>query len=210
MSYRILDLSNFPRRAHFDYFRAMANPYVGVTVQVDITAFQAARRERKLPFFLPFLYCIGQAANRVPQLRQRIVGEEIWEFDQCDTSHTVLCSDETYSYCQLNCNVDFDVFFPEASRLHAEAKEHPTLDDGEDGVSLLFVSCLPWLSYTALQQPTPVPADSNPRITWGKFVEEGGRCTLPVTLLAHHALVDGSHMGAFYQELQGQLKQFGK
>lgn len=50
MNYRILDLSNFPRRAHFDYFRTMANPYVGVTVQVDITAFQAARRERKLPF----------------------------------------------------------------------------------------------------------------------------------------------------------------
>ena len=27
----MLDLAAYPRRAHFDYFRQMANPYVSVT-----------------------------------------------------------------------------------------------------------------------------------------------------------------------------------
>lgn len=29
-------------------------------------------------------------------------------------------------------------------------------------------------------QPVPVPADSNPRITWGKYFQQGGRMLLPV------------------------------
>ncbi len=37
----------------------------------------------------------------------------------------------------------------------------------------IFISTLPRISYTSLIQPVPVPADSNPRITWGKyFVQE--------------------------------------
>ena len=70
---------------------------------------------------------------------------------------------------------------------------------------LLFVSCVPWLSYTALVQPTPVPADSNPRITWGKYDRQGERILLPVSLLANHALVDGIHIARFYQALEREL-----
>ena len=43
----------------------------------------------------------------------------------------------------------------------------------------------------SLELPTPVPADSNPRITWGKYAQEGERVTMPVSLLANHALVVG-------------------
>ena len=35
MKYRRLNLDAYPRRAHFDYFRTLADPYVGVTVDVD-------------------------------------------------------------------------------------------------------------------------------------------------------------------------------
>ena len=34
---RQIDLSNDPRRAQFDYFRNFRDPYVSVTVPVDIT-----------------------------------------------------------------------------------------------------------------------------------------------------------------------------
>lgn len=32
-----LDMNAYPRRGHFDYFRSMRNPYVGVTVDVEVT-----------------------------------------------------------------------------------------------------------------------------------------------------------------------------
>ena len=39
---------------------------------------------------------------------------------------------------------------------------------------------------------------------------EGGRTSLPVTLLAHHALVDGVHIAAFYDALEAEMNRFAK
>lgn len=208
MKYRPIDLERWPRREHFTYFSAMADPYVGVTAQVDITDFLAACRAEELPFFLSFLYCAGRAANAVPQLRQRIVGGAPVEFDSCDTSHTVMREDGTYSYCRLDCMQPFEQYLPAALALQEEARAHGGLDDGEDAVSLLFISTLPWVRYTAIRQPVPMPADSNPRLTWGRFEERDGQATMPVTLLANHALVDGAHIGAFFQALERETGAF--
>ena len=29
MPYRVIDMESYPRKAHFDYFRSLAYPYVG-------------------------------------------------------------------------------------------------------------------------------------------------------------------------------------
>lgn len=208
MDYRAIDWESYPRKAHFAYFSAMADPYAGVTAPVDVTGFLAACRERRVPFFLSFLWCAGRAANAVPQLRQRIVDGRPVEFSSCDTSHTVLRADGTYCYCRLDCTRPFGEFLPQAVGRQEEAKAGGDLDDGEDALSLLFVSTLPWVGYTALRQPAPAPADSNPRITWGRYDEAGGRIAMPVTLLVNHALVDGAHMGRFYQVLEEELEGF--
>ena len=207
-SCRPIDLERWPRREHFAYFSAMADPYAGVTVQVDITRFLAACREARLPFFLSFLYCAGRAANAVPQLRQRIIDGAPVQFDSCDTSHTVMRDDGTYSYCRLDCMQPFERYLPAALAAQEQAKERGGLDDGEDAVSLFFVSTLPWVGYTALRQPVPTPADSNPRLTWGRFEERDGRAVMPVTVLVNHALVDGVHIGAFFQALERETGAF--
>ena len=77
-------------------------------------------------------------------------------------------------------------------------------------LSLLFISTLPWIRCTDLRQPVPTPADSNPRITWGKYTTEGRRTVMPATLLVNHALVDGAHMGRFYQGLERELEGFAR
>ena len=71
----------------------------------------------------------------------------------------------------------------------------------------LFISSLPWVSYTTLVQPVPQPADSHPRISWGKYFLQEGRTLLPVSILCHHALVDGLHLAAFYQALDRELAE---
>lgn len=205
MSYRTISMDNDPRREHFAYFSAMADPYVGVTVETDVTALRAACRRAGASFFLSFLYCAGRAVNAVPALRRRILNGQVVEFDCCDTSHTVLRPDETYGYCRLNCMQDFSDFLPEAMARHERAKAPAALDDGDDALSLIFVSALPWLHYSALRQPTSSPADSNVRVSWGKYVCEGDRTTMPVTLLANHALADGLHLARFYEALEREM-----
>ena len=205
--YREISLEDDPRRAQFAYFSTLANPYVGLTAEVDVGDFLARCHAIGWPFSLAMTYCAGLAANAIPALRRRIRNGGVVEFDHCRTSHTVLREDGVYAYCTLDPAQPFAQFLPEARRLQEAAREHGTLDDGEEPLDLLFLSSIPWLHYTALTQPTPIPADSNPRITWGKYATEGGKTTLPVTLLVNHALADGLHIAHFFAALREALEQ---
>ena len=54
MSERILNMERYERRAQFDYFRSLAYPYLGVTVEVDVTDYLARLNAAGYPFFLSF------------------------------------------------------------------------------------------------------------------------------------------------------------
>lgn len=201
-----LNMDTYPRKAHFDYFQSMAYPYAGLTVEVDITEFLSAIKAQGLPLFLSLCWCVSQAANSVPQLRQRILDGRIVEFDRCPTSHTVALPDGTYCYCTLDGGKPFFDYLSYAAAAQEAAKAQGTIEESsEEALSLFFVSTLPWVSYTALVQPVPYPADSNPRVTWGKYHTAGERTLLPVSILCHHALVDGIHIAAFYDALDKYL-----
>ena len=207
----VIDLTAYPRASHFRYFLNMGYPYVGMTVQADITEFYHWQKQNGVPFFLAFLWCAARAANRVPAFRQRIRDGEILEYPWCPSSHTVAREDGTYAYCQLDCRGDFASFLKRALPLHEEAARHGTIEeDTSDMLPYFYVSTVPWVHYTSVTQPTPIPADSNPRLVWGKYGAEGERITMPVTVLCHHGLVDGRQIGDFYRELDramGEIRQ---
>lgn len=201
-----IDMETYPRREHFAYFQACANPYVGTTCEVDITAFLTRARADARPFFLTFLWHAARAANAVPEFRQRIADGRIVQYDLCPTSHTLPMDDGTYRYCTLKTDMPLREFLPYAKQEQGKAKARGSIrETAGEAQSLFFVSSVPWLSYTALVQPTPVPADSNPRITWGKFHTAGDRVLMPVSVLVNHALADGRHIAAFYRELEQSL-----
>lgn len=211
MKYKLLDMETYKRKNHFAYFNTLAYPYVGITVNVDITEFLAVVKEKQQPFFLTFCYCVGRAANQVPEFRQRIIDGKIVEYDFCKTSHTVALEDGTYCYCTLDAGQPFEEYLPYAIQAQEAAKIQKRVEDDKEEVDgLIFISTLPWLSYVSFIQPTPIPADSNPRITWGKYFRQGERVQMPVSVLCHHALVDGLHLSQFYKCLEKQIKEITK
>ena len=208
--YHFVDMTDDPRRAQFDYFRTMTSPYVSVTVSCDITPLRTAVKERGLPFFLTLLHTAINAANDVPELRRRIKGERVAEYDRCLSSHTVALENGAYCYCTLDCAKPLDEFLPYAQEQVALAAAAAEIDDGDDPDALYFVSSLPWLSFTSLSLPIPNPPDSNVRITFGKLYEQDGKILLPLNLTAHHALADGIHLARFYEAFARRVNDFTK
>lgn len=203
MHYRYLDMETYKRKEHFAYFSSLAYPYVGLTANVDITSLLQKIKCENLPFFLTICYCVCKAANQIPEFRQRIIDGKIAEFDRCSTSHTVSLEDGTYCYCTLEHDLSFSDYLSYAVRKQEEARQAATIEEEkEDVYDKYFISTLPWLSYTGLIQPVPVPADSNPRMTWGKYFQQDGRIWLPVSVLCHHGLVDGRQIADFYRLLE--------
>ena len=197
----------YPRRQHFDYFRSLAYPYLGVSVDVDVTALVEFCRSRECSFYLAFMHAAAKAANGVSQLRQRIRDGGIVEYDVCPTSHTEMKPDGTYCYCTLHHDMPMDEYLVQAETARQRCRESGSLEEDEDADSMLFISTLPWLNYNALIQPVAGGDESNPRITWGKYKEDAqGRLMMPVTLLAHHALADGLHVSEFFRLLEKELE----
>lgn len=208
MKHITIDMDNNPRKAHFEYFNAMASPYIGLTAQTDITLLYDTVKAEKLPMFLSMLYAVTVAANSVPELRRRVADGSVIEYERCRPSFTLALDNDTYCYCTVNAPAqDLHSFIAEGKREQELAKVAQNLSDGEDDGDLLFISCLPWMNYSGFVQPTPSPADYNPRITWGKIYEQNGCMLMPLTLLANHALVDGLHVSRFYEAFERCLSE---
>ena len=210
MNYHEIDLACYSRKAHFEHFLHYPNPHVGVTVDVDVTDLVSVCKERGWSFYLAFIRVAALAANAVPELRRRIRGAGIVEYDACGTSHIELLLDGTYCYCTLRHDPaqSWDDYMTCAAAQRNLARAGASIQEEDDVESLLFITSLPWLQYSALVQPTAGPDDSNPRISWGKYApDHRGRLMLPLTLLCHHSLVDGLQISAFYQEVEACLKR---
>lgn len=200
-------MDSYKRKQHFEYFSSLSYPYVGVTSNVEISGFPEKVKAKGFPLFLTLCYCVSKAANAIPELRQRIEGNRIKEYDRCKTSHTVALEDGTYCYCTLEDRLPLKEYIPYAVEKQERAKRERSVVDNQNDINeLFFISTLPWISYCSLIQPVPIPADSNPRITWGKYFNQDGKTFLPVTILCHHALVDGLHIAAFLKELESYMK----
>ena len=204
MHYTIIDMEKDPRCGQFAYFRGMTFPFAGLTVEMDITDMMAARGGR--PFFLSMLYAVVRAANDVPQLRRRILPDgRVAEYDWCAPSYTAMKPDGVYVYCNVEGDLPYDDFVAQGQRRQREVLERGTLTEDGDVRSFFFVSSVPWVHYSQLQHPAESPDDSNPRISWGKYVTVNGRTTLPVSLFVNHALADGLHISRFFLNLEKEL-----
>ena len=71
MAYKIIDMNTYVRKEHFSYFRSLPYPYVGLTVDVDVTRLLERCRKQESSFYLCFMHLAALAADEVPQFRQR-------------------------------------------------------------------------------------------------------------------------------------------
>lgn len=203
-----IDLNSYQRMGQFKHFQKKAYPYVGCTVNVDVTNLLEQTRQKGEDFFLTFLYHLMGAANAVPEFRQRIINGEIWELDSCKSSHIINKEDFTYSRCTLDYNYDLDEFLDYAKKEEARAKQADTMEE-EDMASLLYISTKSWIFHFASMRPFGKNMETNPQITLGRYVEDEERkkAVMPVSILCHHALVDDVHIKKFFKELRERLSR---
>jgi len=88
-----------------------------------------------------------------------------------------------------------------------EMLKNPSMEDEEHRDDYLFLSAIPWVSFTSFSHAMHyTPADSVPRITWGKYFEEGEKILMPLSVQAHHAVVDGRHTGKYFELFQKYMR----
>ncbi len=203
---RYIDMQTWPRREHFKVFSTFDHPHAGLCANVDLTTFYPVVKQRGYSINVAIVYVISRAANAIPEFRYRIRAGKAIEHETVHPSVTILAPDDLFSFCTIDYTEDFASFAARAAERIAYVKEHPTLQNEAGRDNLLFMSAMPWVSFTSVLHPLHLqPADSVPRFAWGKFFDEGDLVKMPLSVQGHHALMDGIHIGRFYAQVQDDL-----
>ncbi len=203
-----INLQTWPRRQYFELFSQFDHPHFNMCANVDLTTFLPFVRNGKISFSVALIYVISRASNAIPEFRHRIRSGGVVEHDLVNPSVTILVDDDLFSFCTITYSVDFSEFAAAAARTISHVKDYPTLKNDPDQDDLLYMTAIPWVSFTSFMHPMQLhPADSIPRYAWGKFTEDGKHVKMPLSVQGHHALMDGIHMARFYTRVQDYLDQ---
>ncbi len=154
------------------------------------------------------VYLISRAANAIPEFRYRIRGEIVVEHEVVHPSMTILTDGDLFSFYMIDYVENFERFAVQAAEKIADAKAHPMLKNEPGQDNEMFMTAIPWVSFTGFMHPIHLNSpDSIPRFAWGKIFEDGERRKMPLAVQAHHALMDGIHMGRYYEVLQEFMDQ---
>lgn len=204
--YREIDLESWERKTTFEFFRDYEDPYFNITANLDVARLYDFCKSNSLAFSLTFLYCSLTAANEIREFRLRMIDEKVIEFDRVEATQTILNEDKTFSfsYYQLKDSV-FD-FVDAGKTARDKYLKLKTFDVEADRIDLIYYSAFPWVSFTSFKHATRLDNRLTvPRMVFGKMFEEHGTRKMPFSVEVHHAMMDGYHVGLYYETLQQKL-----
>lgn len=211
---RVIDVESWPRREHFRLYRGFEFPHVNICVQLDITALWANRARTSASPTVILVYTITKAANRVPEMRQRIRGEQLVEHEVIHPLITVLGDDDLFGVVTLTYEACFATFASKAAESLAKAKEGTSLNEfphDQEGKfvrdDLLSITILPWLAFTGFAITRKPQVDCIPLLAFGKVQAAGDRYLLPFFVNFHHALADGLHVARFVKYIEEEAQE---
>ncbi|MGH7550853.1 MAG: CatA-like O-acetyltransferase [Gemmatimonadota bacterium] len=206
---RRLDLDTWNRREHFAFYRGYDNPYFNICAPVDVTRLlERCRSEGGPSFFLASLWASMTAVNEIEELRYRIRGDDVVVHEIVHGGSTVLVPDGTFRFGYFDYNPDFERFAGDASAVleRVRARMGP-LEARPERDDMIHHSIIPWVAFTSFSHARRWGTeDSVPKVVFGRHHREGDIDRMPVSIEVHHALVDGRHVGRFFERFQHHLE----
>ena len=208
MSFRVVQ--DYYRRELFDFFRPYASPFWAVTFELEIGGALEELRRRQYPIYLNLCYLFTRAAQPLEDLRYRLREGEIVLHDRLHAGVTVPAAGGRFRFTYYDDE-------PEIERFNARlAADGAAGEDAGLGVRVdrdrawLFFSSLPKIPFTGLTHAYPDPQDDEPRVSFGRFREQGERRFMPVGLQVNHRFVDGAVVGELVERAQSALDGFSR
>lgn len=205
MTKTILDIESWNRKEHFRFFSALDDPFFGITAHVDFTAIYHEARHDAQSFFLYSLHHILTKANEIDEFKLRIEGtDSVVKYDTIHVSPTIGREDGTFGFAFFEYLPNRNEFIRQATHEIARVKDGSGLSFSENTgrADVIRYSSIPWFSFTEMKHAGSFKnGDSVPRISTGKLIATHGSMLLPISICAHHGLMDGRHVARFLNKL---------
>jgi chloramphenicol O-acetyltransferase type A len=199
----IIDVEQWERKDHYNFFRRFEEPFFGITIEVDCTLAYKACKNSNASFFLWYLHKSLIAANETEPFRYRIEGDNVLLYDKVNASPTINRPDGTFGFSYFDYHLSFQLFSSKAQEEIEKVQRSTGLIPAIAGENVIHYSSVPWLKFTSISHARAYSfKDSIPKISFGKMTEVNGIRTMPVSVHAHHGLMDGYHVAQFMERFQ--------
>ena len=204
---QLLDLENWNRKEHFEFFSRMEEPYFGICLDVEVTKAYDFCKSNDISFFLYYHYLSTKAVNEVAAFKYRIDGKQVVIHDTIHVNTIVIREDTSFCFVYIQYSPDFKTFEQMALQRMAEVEQTTGigLSKNTSRPDAIHYSAIPWIKFTGLTHARSFSfPDSVPKISFGKMYQEGEQRKMPIAIYVHHGLVDAYHVGLYvdcFQEL---------
>lgn len=202
-----IDLNTWHRKVQYDFFKDFEDPFFSATSNIDCTNAYLEIKKSGNSFFTLYMHRALKALNEIPEFRTRISDNDIVLFEKINGTTTVFKEDHTFSFSYFEYHEEFERFEKEAKESIEQAKKSNDLISNPE-LNLVYVSVIPWRTFTSLKHPrSGNKPDSVPRIVFGKVFQQEGIYLMPVSVDAHHSLVDGYHASLFFNRFEELMQE---
>jgi len=204
-----LDLAAWPRRELFEFYRDFDKPFFNICMRLDVSNLVKALRDRPgVSVSLTYHYFALKAANEIEQFRYRLRDGQVLVHDIIHGGTTLMLPNETFTLVYFDYAETFAEFIGPAQRALEEKKKDGAFEPRHDDDARIHCTTIPWISFTSFSHARNWRReDSVPKISFGKFTQEGDRTLMPFSVEVHHALVDGLHVGRYVTRMEEMLAQ---
>ena len=139
----LIDLNSWPRRAAFEHFRQLGQPFFSLCARVDVRGLAA--RIASVPGatqFLAYHHAALGAINSIDVFRMRLDGDGVRLHERVMGSTTLLRDDATLAFAELPYDPDFGRFAATALPAIAAARAAP-FALGQSTSAVVYMTTLP-------------------------------------------------------------------
>jgi chloramphenicol O-acetyltransferase type A len=204
-----LDLATWPRRELFEFYRDFDKPFFNICLRLDVSnLLKELRNHPGVSVSLTYHYFALKAANEIEPFRYRLRDGQVLVHDVIHGGTTLMLPNETFTLVYFDYAETFAEFIGPAQRALEEKKKDAAFQPRHDDDARIHCTTIPWISFTSFSHARNWRReDSVPKISFGKFTQEGERTVMPFSVEVHHALVDGLHVGRYVTRMEEMLAQ---
>ncbi len=198
-AYRVVE--SYHRQKLFDFWSEYANPFYSATFHLDVRRLKVYCGEQGYPLYLNLCYFMTRAMRGIEDFRYRLLDGRLVLYDEIHPGLTVPAPGGLFTFADYEYHPDAATFNRRARKVSQAARTTVELGAPEHRNGVWFTA-LPKVPFTGFTHATKLPTDSEPRVAFGKYAEDGGKLLVPVGVQVNHRLVDGNALGELVERTQ--------
>lgn len=201
-----INIDTWDRKEYFEWFNSFDEPFWSITVDIECTGLYKKAKLSNMPVSLYIQHCILRCVNTIEEFRYRIENKNVVTFDKINISPVIARDDHSFGCSIIEYDEDIDIFIERSLKVQEYVKSIKGLnmmDEDSKRLDTIHYSTHPWTQFTGLTRTRRFnTSDSIPKISTGKFYQNGDKLMLPICVAAHHGFVDGYHTGMLCKNIE--------